>query len=392
MAPVELDGMAGNVTGPDDDSERQVLIDATPLQNEHRRRGIGRYVASVVGALVSAGASGWGLLAYPDPHLEQPAFRVSAPTPRRLQFHGGWLANEILIPLVLRRARVRSFHATDPRAVPDPRIVREIVTLYDLTPLRDPAVWRAMWPDQRLGFRRMLSNARRAPVIIAISSAVKADLIEHLGIDPTRIHVVYPTVDVERWASADPPTHRSGILFVGAPDPHKNIGLILNALALIDRRSRPALTVVGPWDTTSIVRVAAMAESLGIPAPTFEPMIADDRLGELYRCSAALVMPSRREGFGLPVLEAMAAGCPVIASDIPSLVEVTGDAGVLLPLDAGRWAEVIASFAWDEATRTAHTGAGRRRAREFSPARTVDQLRSAYEAVGAELGPRVGTS
>jgi glycosyltransferase involved in cell wall biosynthesis len=384
--------MAGNGTGPDDDSDRQVLIDATPLQNEHRRRGIGRYVVSIVGALVSARVSGWGLLAYPDRQLTQAAFRVSALTPRRLEFHGGWLANEILIPLILRRARVRSFHATDPRAVPDPRVVREVVTVYDLTPLRDPAVWQAMWPDQRLGFRRMLSNARHAPVIIAISSAVKTDLIEHLGIDPSKIHVVYPAIDVDRWASADAPARRSGILFVGAPDPHKNIGLVLDALARIDRGGRPALTIVGPWDATSIVRVAAMAESLGVPAPEFEPMIADDRLGELYRSAAALVMPSRREGFGLPVLEAMAAGCPVIASDIPSLVEVTGDAGVLLPLDAGRWADAISSVARDEATVTRLAEAGHRRALEFSPARTVDQLRSAYRALGAELGPGLAPS
>lgn len=383
--------MANNDTGRDD-SDRGVLIDATPLQNEHRRRGIGRYVASIVGALVAARVSGWGLLAYPDRQMDTTSFRVAARTPRRLEFHGGWVANEILIPLVVRHARVRSFHATDPRAVPDPRLVREVVTVHDLTPSHDPAVWRAMWPDQRLGYRRMLSNVRRAPVVIAVSSSVKADLIESLRLDPARIHVVYPPVDATRWSLGDAPAHRSGILFVGAPDPHKNIGLVLQALALIGGGSRPALTVVGPWDATSITRVTAMAESLGVAAPRFEPMIADERLGELYRSSAALVMPSRREGFGLPVLEAMAAGCAVIASDIPSLAEVAGNAGLLLPLDAGRWAEAISSVAGDEATRVRLAEAGRRRALEFTPARTVEQLRSAYRALGVDLQPELDVS
>ena len=384
--------MASNSTGPDDSSDRELLIDATPLQNEHRRRGIGRYVASIVEALVAARVSGWGLLAYPDRRMDTTSFRVAARTPRRLEFHGGWVANEILIPLVLRRARVRAFHATDPRAVPDPRLVREVVTVYDLTPSRDPAVWQAMWPDQRLGYRRMLSNVRRAPVVIAISSSVKTDLIESLRLDPARIHVVYPPVDATRWSLGDAPARRSGVLFVGAPDPHKNIGLVLQALALIGGGIRPALTVVGPWDPTSITRLTAMAESLGVAAPQFEPMIADERLGELYRSSAALVMPSRREGFGLPVLEAMAAGCPVIASDIPSIAEVAGNAGLLLPLDAGRWAEAISSVARDEATRVRLAEAGRRRALEFTPARTVEQLRAAYRRLGVDLRMGPGAS
>ena len=380
--------MAANGTGRDVDSDRAVIIDATPLQNEHRRRGIGRYVASIVDALVAAQVSGWGLLAYPSPRLGTSTFRIATPTPRRLEFHGGWLANEIVIPIVLRRGRARSFHATDPRAVPDPRLVREIVTVYDLTPLRDPTVRRAMWPDQRLGFRRMLANVRRAPVIVAISSTVRADLIEHLGIDPSRIHVVYPAVDVDRWSAGEALVHRSGLLFVGAPDPHKNFDFVLRALALIRSAGRPALTVVGPWDAASIGRAAAVAESLGLPTPRFEPMIADARLAELYRASAALVMPSRREGFGLPVVEAMAAGCAVIAADIPSLAEVAGSAGLLLPLDASRWAEAISSVTGDEVTCSNLAQAGRQRASEFSPARTVEQLRSAYRALGVDLKSR----
>jgi len=103
-------------------------------------------------------------------------------------------------------------------------------------------------------------------------------------------------------------------------------------------------------------------------------------------------MPSRREGFGLPVLEAMAAGCPVIASDIPSIAEVAGNAGLLLPLDAGQWAEAISSVAGDEVARGRLAEAGRRRALEFTPARTVEQLRAAYRRLGVDLRMGPGAS
>jgi glycosyltransferase involved in cell wall biosynthesis len=365
------------------------VIDATPLQNEHARRGIGTYVRGLVIGLEARGAPGWGVLAYPGPLPVSPRRSRRAPVvprwPKALEFHGGWVIDQLLLARRLRG--VGTFHATDPRRIPPPSKVRLIVTVYDLIPSHDRAVWRSMWPDQRLGWHRSVANIRRAHGVIAISHVGARDVVETLGIAPARVHVVYPAI---AQGSPDPAVARNRepdhLLFVGAPDPHKNVDVLLAALSSIPASARPRLTIVGPWSDRARAEVEADATRLGIGNVAVEADVSESRLDVLYRTVTALIVPSRREGFGLPILEAMARGCPIVAADLPVLREVGADAAVYVTTnDAGALSDAIVDVLRDGSRRSELGAAGLRRAADFSPERSTDALLASYRAVGVDL-------
>lgn len=358
-----------------------LVIDARPTQNEHRHRGIGRYVQGLLGALVASPIDGdVRLLIHGDRHLSESltALRpIVSRRPHLLRYHGGWLVDEVLLPLA-SRGRWQLFHATDPEAVPDPHLLPLVATMYDLTPRRDPMVWRSMSPDQRLGHRRMEANARGAKAVITISHAVRDEILSELGLQQDLVHVVYPGIDATTWQGAGVAA-RSGLLFVGAPAPHKNLPVLLEALQRLPPGDRPRLTVAGPWPATHVDAFRRSAQARGVEV-SIEAHADDDRLRQLYGTSSALVMPSRWEGFGLPVLEAMAAGCPAIISSAAALQEVAGGAAVIVPIDdvdalAGAISRLLADA--DEQRRRADAGLAR--AVEFGWERSVTAVREVYK-------------
>jgi alpha-1,3-rhamnosyl/mannosyltransferase len=359
-----------------------LVIDARPTQNEHRHRGIGRYVQGLLGALVASPIDGdMRLLVHGDRPLPEAlaALRpIVSRRPHLLRYHGGWLADEVLLPLA-SRGRWGLFHATDPDAVPDPRLLPLVATMYDLTPRRDPMVWRAMSPDQRLGHSRMVANVRRAKAVVTISHAVRDEILTELGLQGDRVHVVYPGIDMATWQRPEAAA-RSGLLFVGAPAPHKNLPGLLEALQKLPPGDRPRLTVAGPWPAKHVDAFRRSAQARGVDV-SVEAHADDDRLRELYSTSSALVMPSRWEGFGLPVLEAMAARCPVIISSAASLQEVAGGAAVMVPIDdVDALAGAILRLLGDPEERGRRATAGLARAMEFSWQRSVAALRDVYGA------------
>jgi glycosyltransferase involved in cell wall biosynthesis len=367
-----------------------IVIDATPLQNEHRHRGIGYYVRGLLNALAKADISGWAPLTYAGVALPEPLAQRSGPRiwkPKRLEYHGGWLLDELALPLLARTGRWQGFHATDPRTVPEPRLLRVVSTIYDLTPLNDADVWRSLSIDQRIAYRRALSNARRAAVVVTISHAVKRELVDRLEIPPDRVHVVYPGIDLDDWIAPTPTDHvRSGLLFVGAPAPHKNLGVLMTALAILPPAHRPPLTVVGPWQDRDIQALQAQASELGCDPPRVEAYAPATRLRELYARSAALIMPSRMEGFGLPVLEAMASGCPVVASDIPVHREISEGVATLVPVgDAHLLAAAIDDLLVDGVKAGRQGDAGPGRAAKFSWSTSLAALLASYLAAGIVL-------
>jgi glycosyltransferase involved in cell wall biosynthesis len=298
--------------------------------------------------------------------------------PHLLRYHGGWLADEVLLPLAAR-GRWQLFHATDPDAVPDPRLLPLVATVYDLTPRRDPMVWRAMGPDQRLGHMRMVANARGAKAVITISHAVRDEILSELALPQDLVHVVYPGIDATSWQRPEAMA-RSGLLFVGAPAPHKNLPGLLEAMQQLPPGDRPRLTVAGPWPASHVDAFRRSAQARGVDV-SVEAYADDDRLRQLYGASAALVMPSRWEGFGLPVLEAMAAGCPVIISSAPALREVAGGAAVMVPVDdVDALAGAILRLLGDAEEQGRRANAGLARAMEFSWERSVAALREVYDS------------
>lgn len=357
------------------------VFDLRPTQNEHRHRGIGRYVAGLAGEM-AAQDPGLTFLAHWDRPLPLQGLKGRGYTshrPHALRYHLGWLADEGLLPLASARHGWRLFHATDPDAIPEPRLVRTVATAYDLTPLHDPRVWGGLTTDQRWGYRRMLGKLRRAVRVVAISQAVKDDLAATLEVDPDRVDVVYPGIDADHWrppSGSGRAVTRSGVLFVGAPGANKNVDLLVRALSSM--ASSPTLTVAGPWPEDHRLRLEAACQQRGVPL-TVHAFVPDAQLRELYWSASVTVVPSRYEGFGLPVLEAMAAGCPVVVSDAPALVEVVGDAGVVVSReDEGALSRAIASVLGDPGLRERLAGGGLERARTFSWATSARVLTETY--------------
>ena len=341
----------------------------------------------MLSALESVGSNAWGVLAYPDAlGVADEQARVRPVVPRRptlLEFHGGWLIDELMLA---RRLSGSVFHATDPRRIPK-GVKAVVATVYDLTPLDDAAVWDRLWPDQRAAYRRAVERLRRADALIAISGTVAHQLQDRLGVEPEAIHIVYPALgDVTPLSNLPSRDRADQLLFVGAPDPHKNLDVLLNALASIPAAQRPPLTVVGPWAPSAITKLRRDTRRLGLTEPSVHAFVTRDDLEDLYRAAAVLVLPSRHEGFGLPLVEAMARGVPVIASDLPVLREVAGKAALYVPVgDHGALATAIQRTLGDASERRRRSVDGLVRARQFSPENALRSLLSAYRSVGIEL-------
>jgi glycosyltransferase involved in cell wall biosynthesis len=172
-----------------------------------------------------------------------------------------------------------------------------------------------------LAYRRRVygSTARRSTAVIAISQHAADAIHEHLGVPRDRIRVIHLGVDTATFTPGTAP--RSDFLLYPANWwPHKNHGRLFEALALL-RRADPDLRLVLTGSGHPTGGFPPGVESLG--------RVSTERLVELYRTAAALVYPSLYEGFGMPVVEAMATGCPVACSNTSSLPEVAGDAAVL---------------------------------------------------------------
>ena len=220
-------------------------------------------------------------------------------------------------PLEDRLRGTRPVHF--PLTVPVPRVAGPVViTLHDLQHRDLPSLFsRGERTFRRLGYDR---SARRADAVIVPTEFVRQRAVARLGLDAARVHVVAHGVDHERFRPGE--EEREPILLYPAKGwPHKNHARLFEALPLI-RRERPDLRLVL---TGYEGRRRTDVERLDRVPP--------DELAGLYRRAAALVFPSRYEGFGQPPLEAMACGCPVAASQAGSLPEVCGDAAVLFDPD-----------------------------------------------------------
>ena len=265
--------------------------------------------------------------------------------------------------------------------------VATVVTLLDLIWLRHPDT---MTPRETLGMKlSAIPSARMADRVIAISRAARADMVRTLGLDPDRIDVTPLGVRLDDEAPFVPePKLRDDlgladgpiVLCVSQKRTHKNLVRLIQAVAQLD-----AVLVLPGSPTPHEHELKQLAESLGIAhRVVFPEWLARDELEGLYRSAACFALPSYEEGFGLPVLEAMARGVPVCCSDASSLPEVAGDAALLFDPDSvdgirDAVARVLADgdLASDLAER------GRRRALSFSWRRTAEATLSVYERAAA---------
>jgi glycosyltransferase involved in cell wall biosynthesis len=213
--------------------------------------------------------------------------------------------------------------------------------------------------------------AQRADAVLTISEFCKARIVHHLGIDPVRVHVAHLGVRTEEFAPQSGP-RQPLLLYPAKGWPHKNHRTLLVAFRML-RARHPML---------ELVLTGATRDELPPDLPSgvqVRGLVRRAELVELYRQAAVMVFPSRYEGFGLPVVEAMASGCPVAAARSGSLPEVVGDAGVLF--DADDPADVVRAV--DEALDTAADvqRRGLRRIAQFGWDRCADVHEQLYRSL-----------
>lgn len=243
-----------------------------------------------------------------------------------------------------------------------------VMTVHDLIPFRVPettsAVRRALGG---IALRRGLGAAAR---VLCVSNAAAADLLASYPAAGGKIAVVRN--GATRLPSAVRRPLPGGVtspfaLVVGNRKPHKNVGVAIEAVARARALGHTSLTLVivgRRFDDRAIPRATGSSER---PFVVELGEVDDGVLAALYAGADALLFPSRYEGFGLPVLEAMAAGTPVVASAIPAVVEVAGDAVSLVPPnDAAAMAEALIALLRSPELRRTMSARGARRAREFS--------------------------
>ncbi|MFP5503119.1 MAG: glycosyltransferase family 4 protein, partial [Candidatus Sericytochromatia bacterium] len=308
------------------------------------------------------------------------------PVPNRV-LHAGW---ELLgLPRAEFYAGASDvFHATNHLA-PPARKSAVVATIHDLTAIRFPE-WHA--PYQRLVARYLPKSIRRTRLILADSQSTANDLMSYLDVPAEKIRVVplaaAPHFDKPPSAEALLAVRaRYGLagpyyLFVGTLEPRKNLGALLLAYQKLPRAMQEAhpLVLVGSrgWEDEKLI---SMIDAL--PTVRWLGRVPDADLPALMAEALAFVYPSRFEGFGLPVLEAMAAGAPVVTSTVSSLPEVTGTgaeaAGLLVePEDVEGIAGAMRQLAEDEDLRESLIRRGRERAKTFSWDRTAELTLAAY--------------
>ncbi len=362
--------------------------------------GIGRYTCALIQALDQVIPPDWTVYVLGDPARPLGRWPI---LPARVRVVRGDSVRRLVwanihAPLLVRRWRLGLYHAVDNVSLPlfwPKSGIKYVLTVHDLIPLLCPEAvnWRHR-AYFRLAIRRVV---RLADAIIVDAEAVKRVVVERLLVDEQRVHVIPIGVDPGRFRR--PPAEASRrvrarygladdaqiILFVGTVEPRKNLPTLLRAFRRL-RSSGPGpgglqLVIAGSrgWGAEAALREA---ESLGLRDVVFTGPVSDDDLVALYSEASLFVLPSLHEGFGLPALEAMACGVPVVASDIPVLREVLGEAArFVAPTDVGGIATVMGRVLTDEAERMTLIERGRRRAERFTWRETAQRTFAVYEAL-----------
>ncbi|MBW7881352.1 MAG: glycosyltransferase family 4 protein [Caldilineaceae bacterium] len=273
---------------------------------------------------------------------------------------------------------------------------RCVLTVHDLTPLILDE--RYFLPGQRAITRRIINSIGRDDWVITVSDATRSDLCQMAAVDPNRVITVheaaslelfYPVTDADRLHAV---RRRYGIpdgqflLTLHSLAPHKNLPHLIRSFTTLLRQERSCdLTLVvagGQEKSVGQMQAALIADGIDLRNVIFTGFVDDVDLATLYSAATAFVFPSLYEGFGLPVLEAMQCGCPVIVSNISSLPELVGEAGMLVPpTDESTLCETMLRLTSDTELRSCLSERCVEQAKRFSWTNTVDFVLRVYQRI-----------
>ncbi|HET6975719.1 MAG TPA: glycosyltransferase family 1 protein [Pyrinomonadaceae bacterium] len=335
-----------------------VGLDGTPLSQS--LTGVGHYTVELARALARISPDDRFELVSPLPSLSGLS--------RRFWWQMG-------LPRYIKQSRFSVFHGTN-YSVPLLKTCPTVVTIHDLSLL--------LWPQthtQQLARRarwRLPLMARRADAIIVPSQSIKQEVCEHLGIEDVKIAVIpeasrssFHPVSIAETVATRQRLNISDdfILFVGTIEPRKNLLTLVRAFAEIVRSSscQTQLVIAGSegWltgDLHDFLKTAGLNNRI-----RFAGYLADDDLRALYSSCRVFVYPSLYEGFGLPLLEAMACGAPVVTSNIPAIRETVADvARLVTPTNVQELARSIMELLADQSESERRSEAGKQHASRFS--------------------------
>jgi glycosyltransferase involved in cell wall biosynthesis len=293
------------------------------------------------------------------------------------------------VPWALAKSRVDLFHAPH-YVVPPLSTAPVVVTIHDCIHLRFPQYL----PNRAaLYYARTMMTlaAKRARRVLTVSQASKDDILHYLHVPADKVEVIHNAIDMRL---AGEPTQEEVqrvrerflltapfVLYTGNIKPHKNVDRLIEAFSILRQRSAEdvKLLIIGD-EISKYPNLRRLVHRFQLHQHVrFLGFVPDATLSVLYRLASVFVFPSLYEGFGLPPLEAMAAGAPVITSNVSSLPEVVGDAAILIdPMDAGAIASAMAQVLGDPKLRDDLIRRGRERVKAFSWTRSVARVRQVY--------------
>ncbi|HYQ95444.1 MAG TPA: glycosyltransferase family 1 protein [Candidatus Eisenbacteria bacterium] len=360
----------------------RIGLDARKL----RDGGIGTYIRNLLTVFFGRPGGHWFVVFLLQEDLGAVAHAGSPAEEIKVRAGKYSVSEHWLLARAARRAQVDLYHSPH-YTLPLPIHCPAVVTVHDLIHVR----FARFFPAGAGIYARTIAGAavRKARIVLVDSSHVKEDVMDILGVPSDRVRIVPLGISREFTRRSSEEAERflkerslpsAYFLYVGARKRHKNLALLIDALERLPRSDRLPLVISGPpWRLAHPLAQRAQRAGVSTCIHFSGPLRDEDELALLYSGAALYVQPSMDEGFGLPPLEAMACGTPVLSSSAGALKETLGDAAVLLPPSEPEvWAEAMTELLQNSLRREALIRRGLARARVFTWERTAELTMDAY--------------